>query len=583
MSAPFLGVAVSATGRRWSGPPAEQDLAALALAQATGLPDPVCRVLAARGVAAGEARAFLAPTLRDLMPDPSVLRDMDRAAARLAAAVRAGERIAVFADYDVDGAASAALLLRWLAACGTAATLYVPDRIGEGYGPNVPAMQALGRDHRLIVCVDCGTLAREPVAAARGAGAEVIVADHHLAAGSLPEALVVNPNRKDEAGGLGHLCAAGVVFLLLVAANRQRRAAGEPAPDLMGLLDLVALATVADVAPLAGLNRAFVRQGLRVLGAGARPGLAALAAAARMTGAPAAHHLGYVFGPRINAGGRVGRADLGARLLATDDPATAQRIAAELEALNRARQEIEARITEAALAQAEARGGDGPLVWAAGADWHPGVVGIVAARLKEAFDRPAIVFGMAEGEARGSGRSAQGVDLGRAVQRLADEGLILRGGGHRMAAGLSVAPDGIGAAMERLAALLAAAGAGPAAAGNLVLDGAIAAAAATPELVEALEAAGPYGAGAPAPRFALPTMRIAHLRIVGEQHLLLTLADLSGTRVEGAAFRSRGRPLGRFLEAAQGRPLHVAGRLESDDWNGRRRVRLRIEDAAPAD
>ncbi|MFN6979200.1 MAG: single-stranded-DNA-specific exonuclease RecJ, partial [Gemmobacter sp.] len=465
----FLGVAASASGRRWVGPDDAQRRLAEGLAQAARLPLPLALVLVRRGVGAGEAARFLAPALRDLLPDPMALRDMGLAAERFLAAVRAGERIAVFADYDVDGGASAALLAVWLRAMGQAATVYVPDRIDEGYGPNVPAMAALGAAHELIVCVDCGTLSHGPLAAA---GCDVIVLDHHQAGDTLPPAVaVVNPNRRDEGGELGHLCAAGVVFLFLVEANRRLRAAGVTGPDLMGMLDLVALATVADVAPLVGVNRALVRQGLAVMARRARPGLVALADAARLDAPPTAHSLGFVLGPRVNAGGRIGQADLGARLLATEDPAEAAAIAARLEALNAERRGIEAAVREAALAQAERRGLEGPLVWAAGEGWHPGVIGIVAARLKEATNRPAVVIAFDGEEGKGSARSVEGVDLGAAVARLADEGLILRGGGHRMAAGLTLARGQLAPAMARLGDLLARQGAGTAGPRDLLLDG----------------------------------------------------------------------------------------------------------------
>ena len=448
-----------------------------------------------------------APTLRELLPDPRSLRDMEKAAARILRAVERRERIAIFADYDVDGGASAALLIDWLRQMGLAATLYMPDRIDEGYGPNDAAMTDLARAHDLIVCVDCGTLSHGPIAAARGA--DVVVLDHHLGGETLPDALaVVNPNRQDESGDLAHLCAAAVVFLMLVEAGRQLREAGRAAPDLMRLLDLVALATVADVAPLIGVNRALVRQGLKVMARRERPGLVALSDVARLDSAPSAYHLGFVLGPRINAGGRIGQADLGARLLATTDPHEAQAMAERLDQLNTERREVEAAVRAAALAQAEARGLDGPLVWAAGEGWHPGVVGIVAARLKEMTNRPSIVIGLDGDEGKGSGRSVAGIDLGAAIQRLAAEGLLLRGGGHKMAAGLTVDRDGIDAAMSRLGELLERQGAGQGGAVDLRLDGILMPGAATLDLMEGLESAGPFGAGASAPRYAFPDVQI---------------------------------------------------------------------------
>ncbi|MCA3455125.1 MAG: single-stranded-DNA-specific exonuclease RecJ [Rhodobacter sp.] len=576
----FLGVETSLTGRRWIGPTGAEDRLSEAMAQITRLPLPLCRTLVRRGVAPDEAGRFLAPQLRDLLPDPMGLRDMGVAADRLLQAVNSRQRIAILGDYDVDGGASSALLIIWLRALGLQATLYIPDRIDEGYGPNVPAMAALARDHDLILCVDCGTLSHEPIAAARGA--DVVVLDHHLGAETLPPALaVVNPNRQDEDGTLGHLCAASVVFLLLVEANRRLRAAGVQGPDLMGMLDLVALATVADVAPLIGVNRALVRQGLTVMARRERPGLVALADVARMDRAPNCHALGFLMGPRVNAGGRIGRADLGARLLATDDPAEAASIAARLDELNTERRDIELRVRESALAQAGARGLEGPLVWAAGEGWHPGVVGIVAARLKEATNRPAVVIGLERGIGKGSGRSVSGVDLGAAVQRLAAEGLLTRGGGHRMAAGLTVEEDRIEAAMARLGELLARQGAGRGGAADLRLDGLLMTGAATAQLVEQIEAAGPFGASAPAPRFAFADQAVSARR-VGETHLRLTLTDGMGPPLEAIAFGAFDTALGPVLAQPGAQRFHLAGRLEISHWNGRSKVQLRLEDAARA-
>ncbi len=578
----FLGVSSSLTGRRWIGPGLEAERLAEAIAQHTGHPLALARVLARRGIAPEAAEAFLAPTLKRDLPDPRRLKDMETAAARFLAAADAGERIAIFADYDVDGAASAALLIDWLRESGRPApTLYIPDRIDEGYGPNPPAMQALAREHDLIVCVDCGTLSHEAIAAAEGA--DVLVLDHHIGGETLPPALAtVNPNRQDEEGDLGHLCAAGVVFLMLVEANRQLREKGRPGPDLMALLDLVALATVADVAPLQGINRAFVRQGLKVMAARERPGLRALCDVARLDTAPTAHHLGYVLGPRINAGGRIGKADLGARLLATRDGAEAEALAERLEALNTERREIEEAVRAAALAQAEARGMEAPLVWAAGDGWHPGVVGITAARLKEAANRPAIVIGFEGDQGKGSGRSVAGIDLGAAIHRLAAEGLIEKGGGHKMAAGLSLTRAQLEPAMARLAELLARQGADRLGPADLKLDSLLMPAAASPELVASIEAAGPFGAGAPAPRFAFGEMMIHFAKRVGENHLKITFSDGQGPRLDAIAFGAFDTPLGPALLDHGGARFHLAGRLEINIWNGRTSVQLRLEDAAPA-
>jgi single-stranded-DNA-specific exonuclease len=577
----FLGIDTSLTGRRWIGPDPDTARLAEALGQRADLPPPLAHVLARRGVTPDEAQGFLAPALRDLMPDPRHLKDMDAAAARVVAALDRGERIAIFADYDVDGGASAALLIDWLRSMGRPATLYIPDRIDEGYGPNEPAMAALARDHDLIICVDCGTLSHGPIAAAQGA--DVIVLDHHLAGAALPACVaVVNPNRQDEDGSLGHLCAAGVVFLLLVELNRRLREVGRRGPDLIAMLDLVALATVADVAPLTGLNRAFVRQGLKVMARRARPGLVALGDVARLDRPPTSYHLGYVLGPRVNAGGRIGAADLGAKLLATTDPAEAAQLAKRLDDLNTDRREIEGRVRDAALAQAEARGTDAALAWAADDGWHPGVVGIVASRLKEAVNRPAVVIGFEGDAGKGSGRSVTGVDLGAAIQRLAAEGLIEKGGGHKMAAGLSLSRAQLEPAMARLTELMAKQGAGDRGPADLRLDGLLMPAACTVELIERLEEAGPFGAAAPAPRFALPGLRIRHTRPVGQGHLKLTLSDGTMT-LDAIWFDAAAKGAEAALQAHSGRPLHVAGRIEVNHWNGRQTVQLRLEDAAWAE
>ena len=581
MTDAYLGIETSLSGRRWIGPGAEIDRLAEAMAQSTALPRPLCQTLARLGVPEAEAEAYLAPQLRDLLPDPRSLKDMEPAATRFLRAVAEKQRIAIFADYDVDGGTSAALLIDWLRQMGLTATLYIPDRIDEGYGPNEPAMADLAARHDLIICVDCGTLSHEAIAAAKGA--DVIILDHHLGGETLPDALaVVNPNRQDEPGDLAHLCAAAVVFLMLVEAGRQLRAAGQKGPDLMGLLDLVALATVADVAPLKGVNRAFVRQGLRVMAHRDRPGLVALGDVARLDSAPAAYHLGFVLGPRINAGGRIGKADLGARLLATRDPSEARALAERLDQLNTDRREVEAAVRAAALEQAEARGLDAPLVWAAGEGWHPGVVGIVASRLKELTNRPAIVIGLDGDEGKGSGRSVSGVDLGASIQRLAAEGLLIKGGGHRMAAGLTVARDQLDAAMARLADLLARQGAGSAGPADLRLDGVLMPGAASVDLVEQIEAAGPFGAGAPGPRYVFPDMSIGFAKRVGESHLKLRFGDGLSGQLDAIAFGAFDGPLGPAMENHGGARFHLAGRLDINTWGGRKTVQLRLEDAAPA-
>ncbi len=576
----YLNVETSATQRRWVGPSLDAERLAMAISQATGFVGLLGQILANRAVPPEDAKNYLTPSLRDLMPDPSNMLDMDKAVARFLQAVDAKERIAIFADYDVDGGSSAALLIVWLREMGLQATLYIPDRIDEGYGPNDAAMAKLGAEHDLIITVDCGTLSHGPI---KAAGIDVIVLDHHLGGETLPDAVaVVNPNRQDESGDLSYLCAAGVVFMMLAAANRNLRSTGKNTPDLMAMLDLVALATVADVAPLVGFNRALVVQGLKVMAGRKRVGLVALADVAKLNSTPSAYHLGYLLGPRINAGGRVGAANLGARLLSTDDPAEATALAERLDVLNAERRDIEARVLVQASEQVETRDVTRGLVWAAGDGWHPGVVGIVASRLKEAFNRPAVVIGLDGAEGKGSGRSINGIDLGNAIATLAREGLLLKGGGHKMAAGLSIETAQLEPAMERLSELLEKQGAAKAGKAELRIDGLVTIAGATVDLVEKLEAAGPFGASSPAPRIVLASARITFAKRAGENHLRLTLSDGSGGKIDAIAFRAYDTPLGAMLENHNGKAFHFAGRLEIDDWGGRRRAKLKLEDAAPA-
>ena len=577
----FLGVETSLTGRKWLGPTVELERAAELIVQDTDLPRALAQVLARRGVSAQEAISFLAPQLRELMPDPRSLKDMERASARIVRALDGRERVAIFADYDVDGGTSAALLIDWFRALGHDATLYVPDRIDEGYGPNAPAMQMLAADHSLIICVDCGTLSHEALAAATGT--DIIVLDHHLGGETLPPALaVVNPNRQDETGDLAHLCAAAVVFLTLVDAGRILRERGDKGPDLISMLDLVALATVADVAPLIGVNRAFVVQGLKIMARRARIGLVALSDVGRLDTAPKAYHLGFVLGPRINAGGRIGQADLGARLLSCRDPHEASALAEKLDMLNSERRAIEEEVRAAALAQAEERGFDAPLVWAAGEGWHAGVVGIVASRLKEATGRPAVVIGFDGDEGKGSGRSVSGIDLGASIQRLAMDGMIEKGGGHKMAAGLSLSREQLEPAMARLSELLDKQGAGALGPSDLKLDGALMPGAANQQLVEQLDDAGPYGSSAAGPRFAFPDCVIHFAKQIGTGHLKITFSDGTGPRLDAIAFGAFDTALGPTLQNHGGARFHLAGRLELNTWQGRTSVQLRLDDAAPA-
>ena len=577
----YLGVNQSISNRRWLGPPLELERDALALHQHSDLPLPLCYVLARLGVIQTEVSEFLNPTLRTSMSDPQSLKDCAKAAEILLTAIQYQQKIAIFADYDVDGGSSAALLIDFLQQLSIEPTLYVPDRITEGYGPNPKAMAALADHHDLIICVDCGTLAHEALEAARAA--DVIVLDHHLGAETLPEArAVVNPNRQDETGDLAHLCAAAVVFMVLTQVARMMRENGQTPPNLINTLDLVALATVADVAPLVGVNRAFVRQGLKVMGQRKRVGLNALSDVAALNAAPSAYHLGYVLGPRINAGGRIGKADLGARLLACRNPHEAAVMAEKLEELNSERRSVEAMVRLAALEQAEARGLELPLAWAAEEGWHPGVVGIVAARLKEKTNRPAVVIGFDGDSGKGSGRSVSGIDLGAAIHKLAREGLITAGGGHKMAAGLSLTRAQLDPAMERLGQLLEAQGAGALGPADLKIDGTLMPGGATVELIEQLEQAGPFGAGVSAPRFAFPDCTIAFAKPVGESHLKITLSDGFGTKLDAICFGAFDGPLGPALTVAQGGKMHIAGRLEINTWGGRSRPQLRIEDASPA-
>ena len=585
MADAFLGVARSLRGRAWRERPGDARAAA-AIAQQEGLPEIAARVLANRGVTPEAAAAFLKPQLRTSLPDPSSLSDMDMAAERLADAAETGETVAVFADYDVDGATSAALLARFLAAAGGAATVHVPDRITEGYGPNEAAFDRFAETgHRLVLLVDCGTTAFASLAHAAGLGLECVVLDHHLPEARLPEALaVVNPNRMDESGALGGLAAVGVVFLLVVAANRALRRRGHyrfgPEPDLRQWLDLVALGTVADVMELTGLNRTFVARGLEVLARRGNPGIAALLAAAGVERRPGAYHLGFVLGPRINAGGRIGEAGLGARLLSTGDFEEAGRIAEVLERLNSERRQVEADVLAAALATEPEEGA--PFVLAVGDGWHPGVVGIVASRLVERFRRPALVGARQGAQLRGSARSVPGVPIGPAILAARDAGLLEAGGGHDMAAGFTL-DEAKRAAFEaflaeRLGPLVPAGGQ----ARPLDIDAGLSVAGASAGLLEHLAAVEPFGRGNPEPVFALPAVRVRHARIVGRNHVRADLADGGSGRLAAIAFRTAETPLGRALLETDGPALHIAGTLRADDWRSNGAVQFVVSDAAPA-
>lgn len=600
-----LGVTQSASGRRWLARPVD-DRTGLALAQRFDLPDVVGRALSARGVDLDTAESFLTPRLRDLLPDPSVLQDMDAAAERLVRAVRDGEAIAIFGDYDVDGATAGALLARFFAAVGVPVRLYIPDRITEGYGPNTAAMMRLRAEGmQVIVTVDCGISAFEPLAAAADAGLDVVVVDHHMAEAALPRAAaVVNPNRLDDTSGQGVLAAVGVAFLLAVAVNRALRDAGwygdRQVPDLLALLDLVALGTVCDVVPLTGLNRALVTQGLTVMARRQNPGLAALADVAGADAKPDAYLAGFILGPRVNAGGRVGEAGLGVQLLTTKDAGEAAAIAAKLDQYNGERRDIEAQVLEEALAQVEdgtaTGGGDAPgggvapgggdapcgMIMAVGEGWHPGVIGIVAGRLKDRFHKPTFVVALDGDMGKGSGRSVGGVDLGNMVVAARQAGLLINGGGHKMAAGITVARDQVEALRAFLDARISAEVAEKGIVPTLMLDGVVAASGAQLALVEALERLKPFGAGNAEPRFAIDGVRVKFAQVVGKDHVRCTLAGADGAQVKAIAFRAAGQPMGDLLMGNHGLPIHAAGKLRLDNWQGRRGVQMVLDDVAQA-
>lgn len=588
----FLGVDRSVMGQRWVSrlDQAGQNRA-LAMSQLHGLPELVARVLAGRGVSVDDAPGFLDPTIRTLMPDPYRLTDCEAASERLVLAIRRGERVAIFGDYDVDGAASSALLARFLSHFGLEPEIYIPDRIFEGYGPNPTAIgQLIERGARLIVTVDCGSTSLEALAVARERGIDVVVIDHHQMSHEMPPCLaLVNPNREDDLSGQGHLCAAGVVFLVLVATLRLLRQNGHPQArslDLLAWLDLVALATVCDVVPLKGLNRAYVTKGLIAARHQNNAGLAALLRVAGIGGPVTPYHFGFLVGPRINAGGRIGDAALGSRLLTLDDAAEADRIAVRLDELNRERQAMEQVMLAEAEAEALAEYGDGEsasVIVTARHNWHPGIVGLLAARLKEKFKRPAFAIAFdPNGKGTGSGRSINGFDVGRMVRAAVDSGLLVKGGGHAMAAGLTVERGNLGRlrtffdewSAEQVRAL--------AANQTLKIDGALGASGATIALIDQLETAGPYGSGHAQPIFAVPAHRLRDARPVGTTHVKITLEAADGTRLEGIAFRAAETALGDFLLNGRGTQIHVAGTLSADHWQGTRRVQMRVLDAAKA-
>ena len=589
----FLNVERSATGRAWLDRLDDAGrMRALAIAQQHEIGDLLSRILAGRGVGVDDVARFLSPSIRDEMPDPDTLTGMTAAVERLVAAVRRGETIAIFGDYDVDGATSSALMATFLRHCGLDPAIHIPDRITEGYGPNAEAIAALkARGATLLLTLDCGTTSHDVLGDAARAGLDVVVIDHHQADETLPEVLaLVNPNRLDDISGLGYLCAAGVVFMVIVALNRALRAGGfwtasRPEPDLMALCDLVALGTVADVVPLKGLNRAFVTRGLAVMKRRERPGLRALMDVARLNGPPTPYHLGFMLGPRINAGGRIGDAALGARLLTMSDEDEAVRIAQDLDRLNKERQVVEeASLTEAmneALAALGPQEDAANVLVCAGRNWHPGIVGLIASRLKERFRRPAFAVAFTEDRGTGSGRSVGGVDLGRAVRKAVAAGLLVKGGGHAMAAGITIEKAKLGAFRAFLEEVLAVDMAQARAEDVLSIDAATTAGAIKPQLVHDLNRAGPFGMGNPEPFLALPSHQVVFAETVGESHLRLRLKAGDGSSVDAMAFRAVDQPLGQAILAARGKPIHAAGTLMLNHWQGREQVKLRLVDIAP--
>ncbi|MBT5667179.1 MAG: single-stranded-DNA-specific exonuclease RecJ [Rhodospirillaceae bacterium] len=582
----FLDVERSSTGKRWRLRGDDERLG-LALSQRFGLPEILGRIMAGRGVGLEDAEAFLNPNLRTQMPDPAHLNDMDRAVARVVQAIRQNEAIAVFGDYDVDGATSSALLDRFFKAVGSDIAVYIPDRLKEGYGPNATALRKLAENGaKVVITVDCGITAFDALEAGAQAGLDVIVVDHHVAEPRLPRAhAVINPNRLDDNSPHGQMAAVGVTFLLVAAVNRALRECGwyekRAEPDLRQWLDLVALGTVCDVALLTGINRVFVTQGGKVMAGRGNPGISALADVAGIDEAPSAYHAGFVLGPRVNAGGRVGESSLGARLLASDDKDECQDIARRLDSYNKERRDIEARCLEEAIDLVESRPSDPGVVFVAAHGWHPGVIGIVASRLVERYNRPACVVAIEDGVGKGSGRSVRGVDLGAAILNARQQDLLLNGGGHPMAAGFTVSEG----ALEALRSFLSQWVAGTAGEGSLVpelsVDGAIQPAAATVDFLTKLDRLAPFGSGNARPRFVFPGVSIQKADVVGIHHVRCFLKGQDGARLKAIAFRAVERPLGAALLNSNGMPLHIAGHLQVDRWQGRENAQLIIEDAAP--
>ena len=576
----LFGGRTSVRGKKWTFR-ADDESKVEALVRA-GHSQTVSRLLSGRGVVPEDSEKFLNPTLRDYLPDPSSLVDMEKAAIRIVDAVEAGENITIFADYDVDGGTSAAQLVRWGRALGAEFSIYVPDRIKEGYGPSVDAFHTLkARGADLVITVDCGAAAHEALFAAAEIDLPIIVIDHHLMVGDIPPAhALVNPNRPDDQSGLGYLAAAGVTFLALVALNREARRRGmKNIPDIKRFLDLTALGTICDVVPLKGLNRAFVTQGLKVLDAQPNPGLEALGRVAKSSGKASTYMGGFILGPRINAGGRIGQANMGANLLASDDQNLIEEYAFELDRINTQRKALQERILVEAIEKAERLPEDHSVTIVSMDGWHAGVIGIIAGRLKDRFDRPAIVIGINDdGVGKGSGRSISGVNLGEAIQHAKNEGLIEAGGGHEMAAGLTIDPKNIDDFQAFISERLGESVAEARKSQSYKVDALLTAGAATADLIEQIEHVGPYGSNNPEPVFVFPDMRVSFAQRLNGGHVRCAFEDHSGIRVSGIAFRAEENGIADILLAPNPPILQVAGRLKQDTWNGRTKIDLQIAD-----
>ncbi len=585
---PLLGVRRSALGQTWTARPYVPRVAE-AIANELNVSLIVGQLMASRGIGLDDAANFYSPSLKEMLPDPSTILDMDKGTARIARALQNGEQIAIFGDYDVDGATSSAVLYRFLTALGAKVRIYIPDRMREGYGPNAPALLGLRQAGvGLVITVDCGTLSFEPLKAAADAGLDVIVVDHHKAEPELPASVaVINPNRLDDESGLGQLAAVGVAFMLAVSLNRALREAGwytggRKAPDLLSLLDIVALGTICDVVPLTGANRALVTQGLKVMAQRRNPGIVALSDVGRVSEAPSTYHAGFIIGPRLNAGGRVGESGLGAQILTTNDPIEARSIADKLDRYNQERQAIEAEVLQAAIEQMERRYGmDGSpetLVMAIGEGWHPGVIGIVASRLKDKYGLPTFVIAVDEGEAKGSGRSISGVDLGAAVIEAAQAGLLVKGGGHAMAAGLTAMPDKLDELTAFLEQHMKVAVQRAQQKRTMKVDAVVSLSGATTELLDQIEQVGPFGAGNASPHFAIPEVTLIKADRVGQNHLRCIFKSADGKSIKSMAFRQADEALGQVLLSAQGQRFHIVGKLKKDTWNGANKVEMTLED-----